>query len=365
MNNIKNNENIILLPILGLVIIGLIMVFSSSGIYASHKFGSVYYFFKRQLFFVILGLIIMYIVSRIPVALFYNTRYFWLLTSLILIILTLTPLGKSVNGASRWISIFGFSIQPVEFLKIVLVLYFAWFFGEKQENIKKFSIGFLPPVLVTLLFAGLLLLQPDFGGAVFICSIFFFMSILGGTRFLYWISSLMLLAGSAITMIMLSPYRLKRWKAFLHPFQHANKEGYQIVQSIYGLAHGGLKGVGIGAGKEKLFYLPEAHTDFVLSVVGEEMGFWGISIIFLCYFTIFLICIKWAISIYDLKDKFLITGIAFILIFSAMLNMAVVMGMIPPKGLVLPFISYGGSNIIATFFGMGLILSTVRKSNRR
>lgn len=361
----RSNENIILFPIITLVIIGLIMVFSSSGVYASHKFGSVYYFFKRQLFFVLLGLTVMFCVSRIPVTFFYKTRYIWLFIGLTLIILTLTPLGKRVGGASRWLNILGFSIQPVEFVKVILVLYFAWFFGEKQANIKKFSIGFLPPVIVTVIFASLLILQPDFGGAVFICSLFFFMSILGGTRFLYWITSLMLLVGSAIIMIVSSPYRLKRWNAFLHPFKHAKEEGYQIVQSIYALAHGGLKGVGIGAGKEKLFYLPEAHTDFVLSVVGEEMGFWGISLIFLCYLFVLIIGTKWAISANDLKDKFLIIGITFIILFSAILNMAVVTGMIPPKGLVLPFISYGGSNITATLFSIGLMMSIVRKSSRR
>ncbi len=352
----------ILIPVLFLMILGLIMVFSSSGIYAKAKFNDVYFFLNRQILFCITGIVLIYIISKIPVGFFYSTRYFWLFVCLILLILTLTPIGKKVNGASRWLSFMGFSLQPMEFTKVFLVIYFAWFFGEKQEKIKRFSIGFIPPILVTILFSSILMLQPDFGGAVFICGLFFFMSLIGGTKFLYWISSLLLFMGSAVLMIITSEYRLKRWKAFLHPFKYAKDEGYQIVQSIYGLAHGGVTGVGLGCGKQKLFFLPEAHTDFILSVVGEELGFIGISLVFLCILIILWMGIKLATSMSDIKDKFLISGLTFMIVFSACLNFAVVLGMLPPKGLAMPFMSYGGSSLLSLCMAVGLILSVINKT---
>jgi cell division protein FtsW len=357
-------EKSILIPVAVLIVIGLIMVFSSSGIYANAKYGNEYYFIKRQFLFVGVGGLIIFLISYIPVQFFYITRYFWLVLCLLLVALTLTPLGKKAGGASRWLSFMGFSLQPMEFVKVFLIIYFSWFFGEKQEKIKRFTIGFIPPILVTGIFSVLLIMQPDFGGAVFICSIFFFMSLIGGTRFLFWISSLMLFLGSAVAMVLASPYRLKRWKAFLHPFQHAKDLSYQIVQSIYGLAHGGIKGVGIGFGKQKLFYLPEAHTDFIVSVIGEEMGFLGISLIFLSILWFLFSGMKLALLCKDLKDKFLISGITFMVVFAAELNIAVVFGMLPPKGLPMPFISYGGSSLVALCFGIGLIFSVLRKNFR-
>ncbi|GAB6887013.1 putative lipid II flippase FtsW [Desulfothermus okinawensis JCM 13304] len=338
------------------------MVFSASSIYATSKFNNPYYFIKKQSVFFIIGCVTIYLVSKISTNFFYATRYVWLLICLTLIVLTLTSFGIKVHGASRWIPFLGFSLQPMEFSKIFLTVYFAWFFGEKQEKIKKFSIGFLPPILVTSLFALLLIFQPDFGGAVFVCGIFLFMSLIGGTKFLYWISSLFLFIGSAIFMVITSPYRLMRWKAFLHPFEHAQKEGYQLVQSIYGLANGGINGVGLGFGKQKLFFLPEAHTDFILSVLGEELGFLGLSLVFLCIIAILYMGMRLSVDIPDIKDKFLVGGITFVIVFSAFLNMSVVLGMIPPKGLAMPFLSYGGSNFLAMSMGMGLILSAIKKN---
>ena len=362
MNKNLSSYKFILVPISILMIMGLIMVFSASSIYATSNFNDSYFFIKKQFLFFIIGAVVIYIVSMIPTGFFYATRYFWLLICFTLLVLTLTPVGHKVHGASRWIPFLGFSLQPVEFSKIFLTMYFAWFFGEKQENIKKFSIGFLPPILVTIIFSSILILQPDFGSALFLCCIFFFMSLIGGTKLLYWICSLILLASSAIVMVVTSPYRLMRWKAFLHPFEHAKKEGYQLVQSIYGLANGGLKGVGLGYGKQKLFFLPEAHTDFILSVLGEELGFLGISLVFLCIISILYMGVKICVNMQDLKNKFLVAGIIFVIVFSAFLNISVVLGMIPPKGLAMPFLSYGGSNFLALSIGIGFILSAIKKN---
>ncbi len=354
----------ILVPVLFLMCLGIIMVFSASGVFAYQVFHNEYYFLKRQFFFVSIGLVTIYLVSRIPTAFFYKGRYIWLFVSFVLLVLTLTGLGKRAGGAARWLPFFGFSLQPLEFAKVALVIYFAWFFGEKQENIKRFSIGFLPPILVTSTFALLLIKQPDFGGAVFITGIFFLMSFIGGTRILYLISSFLLFSLSAVFMVFTSPYRLKRWEGFLHPFTHAKTSGYQIVQSIYGLAHGGISGVGIGLGKQKLFYLPEAHTDFIVSVLGEEVGFIGLSLLFLALLCFLIRATQISGRCSDLRDKFLIMGMALLIVLGGVLNIAVVEGMLPPKGIAMPFVSYGGSSLISLCIGVGLILGISKRYNR-
>ncbi len=340
------------------------MVFSASGVFAYQRFHDEYYFLKRQFFFVSVGLVVIYLTSCIPAGFFYRGRYIWLLISLILLGLTLTGVGKRVGGAARWLPFFGFSLQPLEFAKVALVIYFAWFFGEKQEDVKRFSIGFLPPILVTSAFALLLIRQPDFGGAVFVTAIFFIMSFMGGTRLLYLISSFLLFSFCAIFMVLTSPYRLKRWEGFLHPFTHASTSGYQIVQSIYGLAHGGVGGVGLGLGRQKLFYLPEAHTDFILSVLGEEAGFIGLSLLFFALLFFLIRATRISAHCEDLRDKFLVMGMAFLIVMGGVLNIAVVEGMLPPKGIAMPFVSYGGSSLISLCIGVGLMLGISKKYGR-
>ncbi len=363
MSNKKNQIDLyILIPVLFLIFIGIIMVFSSSGIFARQRFNDEYFFLKRQIFFASVGFVSMYICYLLPTSFFYKTRYIWIICSLILLAITLTSMGKRVGGASRWISIGSFSIQPLEFAKLFLVIYFAWFFGEKQTHVKRFSIGFLPPILLTLIFAVLLIKQPDFGGAVFITAIFFMMSFIGGTRLLYLISSFILFSFSAVFMVLTSPYRLKRWEGFLHPFTHAKDSGYQIVQSIYGLAHGGLWGVGLGYGHQKLFYLPEAHTDFIVSVLGEEMGFIGLTLVFVALLFLLYGAMRVSISCKDLRDKFLMVGIAFLIVLGGVLNIAVVEGILPPKGIAMPFVSYGGSSLISLCMGVGMMLSISRRN---
>ncbi|MFW6414924.1 MAG: putative lipid II flippase FtsW [Thermodesulfobacteriota bacterium] len=349
--------------VLLMMALGMLMVMSSSAIMAERLYGDHYYFFKKQGVYTLFGLFAMYFGYKMPVKFFYKTVYLWLLAALMLLLLTLSPLGIEAGGASRWLGFGVATFQPLEFAKVALVLYLAYFFSHKQDMVKTFSVGFLPPLLVTGTIALVLMLQPDFGGAVFLTAVLFFMSLVGGTRLVYLLSSAILCAGAGALMIMESSYRLQRWMAFLEPFEHAKDVGYQVVQSFYGLGAGGVFGKGLGAGKQKLFYLPEAHTDFILAVLGEEMGFVGVSLVLFCLVVIVFRCFKNAFERFELQDRFTILGLALNIVLGGVLNIAVALGAVPPKGQPMPFISYGGSNMIMMSLSVGLILNIAGSEN--
>ncbi|WP_027369543.1 putative lipid II flippase FtsW [Desulfovermiculus halophilus] len=341
--------------------LGLVMVYSASGVMAERLFADSDHFFLRQSVYAGMGLAVMWIGAKIPMGFVYRFVYLWLMVVLVLLALTLTPLGVRAGGASRWLDMGSFSLQPLELAKIALVLYLGYFLSHKQDKMKTFSVGFVPPVIITGIIAGMLLLQPDFGGAVFIAALFFTMSMVGGTRLLYLLSSGLLCLGIGAYMIVSSPYRLKRWLAFLDPFQNAADSGYQVVQSLYGLGLGGLFGQGLGAGKQKLFFLPEGHTDFIVSVLGEELGFAGLSILFVCLGVYMFRGLTIALNQDDLQDRFTALGLCLVVVLCALLNLAVVMGAVPPKGLPMPFISYGGSNLLVACMCTGLLVNIERR----
>lgn len=355
----------LLLAALLLAGFGLIMVFSSSGIMADRYFGDKYLFFKKQGLYFGLGLVVMYACYRLPRKFFYNTTYLWVLAAAALLALcALTPLGINAGGAKRWLKLGPVSIQPLEFAKPALVLYLAYFFSRKQDLVKTFSVGFLPPFFATGALCLLLLLQPDFGGAVCLAMILFFMCFVGGTRLIYLILSLFFAGGAGWLLISSSPYRFKRWTAFLDPFKSAQAEGYQLVQSFYAFGSGKLFGVGLGAGRQKLFFLPEAHNDFIMAVAGEELGFIGISIVLAVIGLLLWRAFRVAYRQEDLQDRFTAFGMALILALGSILNLAVVLGTVPPKGVPMPFISYGGSSLVVCFICVGILLNLSRSAVR-
>lgn len=341
---------------------GLVMVLSASGIMAERFYHDKYLFFRKQAGFAALGALLMLLFSSIPRKLVYGLIYLWLILAAGLLVTTLTPLGNSAGGAARWIALGPVSIQPMEFVKIALVLYLAYFFGKKQDMVQTFSVGFIPPFAVTGALCAVLLLQPDFGGAVVLCALLFFMCLVGGTRISYLFLAAMFGVGAAVMLVLNSPYRFKRWTAFLDPFTKARDEGYQLVQSLYAFGSGEIMGAGLGAGKQKLFFLPEAHNDFIMAVAGEELGFIGVSLVFLCLGLFLYRAFRIALDQDDLQDRFTGFGMALILALGFFMNLAVVMGAVPPKGVPMPFVSYGGSSLLASFICVGMLLNLSRKA---
>lgn len=350
--------------LLGIVLlltsIGLMMVFSSGSLVAASRGETpqaVYTYFTRQLLFAGVSIVALWCVVLMPRQLIYRFQYPVLFVVLGLLVLTLTPFGKNMGGASRWIGIGNlFSVQPLEFAKIALALYLAYFMSTKQEQIKTFSRGVFPPYFMTMLFCVLLLLQPDFGGAVMMVMLLFIMCLVGGTRFIYLFISCVIALGGAWFLITHWEYRFQRILAFLEPFKHANGAGYQLVQSYYAFGSGGLTGVGLGAGKQKLFYLPEAHTDFIMAVLGEELGFIGVSFVVFLQLLLFWRCLRIVLRQDDLRDKLSAFAVTMVLLLGTLLSHAVVLGAVPPKGVSMPFLSYGGSGLLASFICVGLIL---------
>ncbi len=343
-----------------LLSIGLIILLSASGVVAERRYNDMLYFFKRQSIFVFAGLVIMVLAASLPRHILNKLQYPALLLALFLLLLTLTPLTPRIKGAARWIPFGPINLQPMEFAKIALVLYLAYFLNAKQDMIKTFSRGVIPPFAVTGLFCLILLRQPDFGGAAVLSLLLFFMCLAGGTRLIYLGFSALFVMGVGVMLVVQSSYRFRRLLAFRDPFKVARDEGYQLVQSLYALGSGGFWGQGLGDSGQKLFFLPDAHTDFIMAILGEEMGFIGVSLVFLLLAFFFWRSVRVALSQENLRDRLTAFGLTLILGLSMLLNMAVVLGAAPPKGLPMPFLSYGGSSMLATMCCVGLLLNYSR-----
>lgn len=349
---------ILLLVTLILVTFGTVMIYSSSSVIAAARFGDGYFFIKKQILFVVVGLGVMITLSRIPYYYLRKVAYFSMLFSVALLsLLLIRGLGTRVGGATRWLDLGVFSFQVTELVKISFVLFLAHFLTKKEEHIKEFNRGFLPPLIITTIIILLILMQPDFGTAMIMAMILIFVLYLAGSRILHLASLAALLIPAGTMLVMYKGYRLDRFLSFLDPWKDPTNSGFQIIQSFLSFGSGGVLGVGLGNSMQKLFYLPEPHTDFILSVIGEESGFIGITIIILLFVILILRGFMISYNAPDLFGTLLASGLTIIIALGAFINMAAVMGLIPTKGLVLPFLSYGGTSLIMTLATVGVLLN--------
>ena len=360
----RTPDIILLLVTLILVTVGTAMIYSSSSILALEKFKDGQYFIKKQLVFVVLGLISMVILTKIDYTTWKKAAYPGLILSLIMLVLLFIPdVGLKRGGATRWLNLGLFSFQVSEMVKIAMVVFLAHLLARKAHLLKKFSRGVLMPSVITAVVIFLILLEPDFGTAVIIASILILMLCLAGSR----MTHLMFLAAAFIPvgvwLIFHKGYRLARLTVFLDPWKDAGNTGFQIIQSLISFGSGGFGGVGIGDGMQKLFYLPEPHTDFILSIIAEESGFIGVSIVIILFsifvFRGFMIAIKAP----DLFGTLLAAGLTMVIAMEAFINIAGVMGLIPLKGLALPFLSYGGSSFVMSMIAIGILLNISTQSS--
>lgn len=351
---------ILFISALTLLGIGLIMVFSSSAVTASVNHGDPYYFFKKQLLWAFISIIAMVVVMKINLSKLRDLAVPLMILAIVLLVMVITPLGEEVKGSSRSFDLGFMRFSPSEFAKVALVLFLAKAMEIKLSRIASFVAGVLPFLLMTLLICGLIMIQPDLGTAFTIAATVFLMLLAAGARWSH-LGVIMMSGLAAVTgAIAMAPYRLERVVAFLNPWKYASDEGFQTIQSLYALGSGGLFGMGLGRSRQKFFYLPEQHTDFIFAILGEELGFIGCSVVVALFLLFAWRGYKIAINAPDNFTRLLAAGLTTIIVFQALVNIAVVSGALPVTGITLPFISYGGTSLLFTMIMVGLLLNISR-----
>ena len=348
----------LLFPVLFLVGIGIVMVYSASSALALKKFGNDYFFLKKQAIFTLAGVMILVACRHFPYRLYRPLAYPLLAVTIFLLIAVLIPqFGVAAGGATRWLQIGRLSFQPSELARIALVIYLAYSLEKKGAALKNFTVGFLPHIFILVVLSGLIIQQPDFGSVVILSVITGLMMFIGGVRIRHLLIALATLAPIGMYLVMSAEYRWRRLLGFLDPWQYPADEGYQIVHSLMAFGTGGIAGTGIGKGYQKLFYLPEPHTDFIFSVVGEELGLIGVLAIVGLYGWIIVRGIRIAKNAADPFGSFLAMGLTIGLGLQTVVNMGVALSLLPTKGLTLPFLSYGGTSLLLNMASIGILMN--------
>lgn len=352
--------NILMVTVI-LICTGIIMIYSASSIFAWERYKDSFFFLKRHISFVLIGALMAFLVMCVDYKVFKKYAHPLLFLSLFLLVLVLLPgIGREVAGARRWFRFRFLSFQPSEFANLAVIAYMASFISRKNEIIKTSLKGFLPPMAVLGLAVLLILSQPDLGTSIALVTVVFVMLFVAGGRPHYLVSTVLASLPALYILIFSVPYRRARIMSFLNPWADPKGSGFQIIQSQLALGSGGIFGVGLGQSKQKLFYLPAAHTDFIFSILGEELGLLGtISVILL-----FIVFIRQGLKIikhtHDKFGYFFALGLLLMITFKAIINIGVSCGVFPTKGLPLPFISYGGSSFIFDMVSVGILLNIAR-----
>lgn len=361
------SRHLLLLSAGMLLCIGLVMVASASMGVAEAQFGNAFYFFMRHLVYMLLGLSVGFVAARVPVDTWQRMSGLLLLTAFLLLLVVLVPgVGRRINGSMRWIGVGPLTLQPSEFAKFAVITYMGGYLLRRQDEVRSSWSGFIKPMVVVGITVFMLLLEPDFGASMVIVSAVLAMLFLAGTPLLQFA---VLMAGvliAGVLAVWLEPYRVQRVLSFTDPWAHAFDSGYQLTQSLIAFGRGEWFGVGLGKSVQKLFYLPEAHTDFVFAVYAEEFGLIGVLLV---------ICLLWllvrsAVRIGQqaelrqaLYAAYIAYGIGFLLGVQALVNIGVNMGLFPTKGLTLPLVSYGGSSLLVVCLMLGVLLRIDTENN--
>lgn len=349
---------ILLVAVVLISIFGLIMIYSSSSIWALYKFDDPYKFLKTQGLFLIIGYIIMIIVSNISYTKYLDKANIIFGVCFSLLVLVLIPgIGTVRNGSRSWFGIGGFGVQPSEFMKLGMLLFTSKYLAYNNKILENIRKGVLPILIVLFLVFGLIMLQPDFGTGVIIVVSIIALLFIAGVNMSFFVKMMFLGLIGIVVLIIVAPYRMQRIVSFLNPWSDPLGSGFQIIQSLYAIGPGGLLGLGFGNSIQKHFYLPEPQTDFIFAIISEELGFMGVLLVSILFLTIIYRGFKIALNCNNLFGKYLAFGITFILAFQALLNLMVVVGLIPVTGVTLPFLSYGGSSLIITLISMGVLLN--------
>ncbi len=354
-------QTLLFIVVVLLLSIGIVMIYSTSAILAEERHGDSYYFLRRQALWVILGL------SGFALAV--NVDYHWLrrssglllFASIVLLGLVFVPgVGRTAGGAMRWLRLGPFNFQPSELAKFAIVLYMADVLAGKQRKIDRFWQNFAFPLLIFLTIIGLIILQPDLGTTILIGMIVAIMVYAAGVRFRHILPLFLLAPPVVYYLVFSSAYRRRRIVAFLNPWADPEGTGFQIIQSFIALGSGGIMGMGLAQSRQKFYYLPAAHTDFIFSIIGEELGIIGSAVIVTLFLLILVIGMRICLKAPDLYGHLLALGIVSIISLQAVINVAVVTGSLPTKGLPLPLISFGGSSMLLNLVAVGVLMNIGR-----
>jgi cell division protein FtsW len=356
----------LLFPVLFLVGIGVVMVYSASSALALKQYGSDFYFLKKQAVFSLLGVLTLVVFRRLPYRAFRVLAYPLLGLSLLMLGGVLVPgLGVEVGGARRWLDIGGLRFQPAELARFSMVIWLAYSLSKKQDRLGAFSIGMVPHLVVLGAVALLISRQPDFGSVVILGAVTWTMLFAGGVRLIHLLSPLVAVLPAVYLFMISAEYRIERLLSFLNPWKYQSDEGYQVIHSLMAFGSGGVFGTGIGKGYQKLFYLPEPHTDFVFSVIGEELGLVGVLVILVLYFTILWRGVLIVRRVRDPFGQLLAVGLTTAIGLQVGVNMSVALGLLPTKGLTLPFMSYGGTSLLINMASVGILLNIAASRGNR
>ncbi len=341
-----------------LLSIGVVMVYSASAIVAADRFHDPYLFLRKQTFWALLGGGALYAALRADYRRLESLRWAILVVAGVLLVLVLVPpFSAPINGTRRWLRLGPVSFQPAELAKLAVVIYLAAFLARKREELGDFWRGFLPPLAVAGTFALLVLAQPDLGNCLTLVTMTFALLFLAGSR----VKHLGIVLGSTLPLLALAiwmaPYRMRRITTFLDPWADPRGSGFQIIQSWLAIGNGGWLGRGIGQSKQKLFYLPESHTDFIFAIIGEELGFVGSLAIVAVFAVLVWRGLRIGLRAPDAFGAYLALGITVLLATQTLVNLGAVTGLLPTKGLPLPFISFGGSALLVTMLSAGVLLN--------
>jgi len=348
----------LLFSVLSLVGFGIVMVYSASSALSLKVHSNGYFYLQRQAAFSLIGIIAMILCHHFPYRLFRYFVYPLLFLTIGLLILVLVPgFGVTAGGSTRWLGIAGLTFQPSELARLAMVMYLAYSLTKKQAKLDVFSIGFVPHVIVLAVLAVLIGMEPDFGSVVILTILTWIMMFTAGVRIPHLLVPLPIILAALAYFMVSAPYRLARLVSFLNPWAYAADQGYQVVHSQMAFGTGGIVGTGLGHSYQKLFFLPEPHTDFIFSVIGEEVGLVGVTIIVMLYGAIVWRGIGIARHCAEPFGALVALGLTAAIAIEVCVNMGVTLGLLPPKGLPLPFLSYGGTSLVISMVSVGILMN--------
>ncbi|MBI3312994.1 MAG: putative lipid II flippase FtsW [Candidatus Omnitrophica bacterium] len=363
----SKEARILFIAVYLLVGLGIVMNYSASAVYADFTYHNPQYFLIRQVIFVLIGTVFLFLAANAPVNFWKQmARPFILLAIAFLVMVFVPVIGHSAGGAQRWIKMGFFNFQPAEFAKIAVCIYLSDYLARKMKFIKRGGLAiFMPPFALVGAICAITLLQPDLGSSAFIFIITAIMFFIAGIQLRYVLAASFVFLPIFYFLVIRVPYRMSRVTAFLNPWDDPAGSGFQIIQSFLAFGLGGIQGTGLGQGTQKLFYLPSGHTDFILSVIGEELGLIGVAAVLILYLVIFVTGIQMAEKSDHLFERFLIYSLTLLIVLQAVINVLVSTGLVPTKGLPLPFISYGGTSVAMNLLAVGILISMTRSPGER